>query len=389
MRRLKKSGIATIVIIALIVIVGLLLFREIMARRSPPPGTGTQRAGAQSAPQGGGTPGGNAPPQGAQNPQAGGQGQNAQAGQARPQGGGTPGGNAPPQGAQNPQAGGQGQSAQAGQQARNAAGAAAGRNAAAVRVTTVILDTIENSVVINGDVLASRQVSLFPTVAGKVSEIRFQIGDRVEQGTVVAMIDPSRPGEVYSHSPVSSTINGTILQSPVHPGDTVSTQTPIYVVGDLSTLVVETFVPERYSNAARRGLAAQVSLEALPGETFQAVVEEVSPVLDPASRTLRIRLRFTGVMDSRIKAGMFATVSLVTSTRRNVPVVPRAALINTYGSWIVFIADENNIAQRREITLGLESENFIEVLEGLNLGDRVVTAGQSFLTTGEPVRVVE
>jgi multidrug efflux pump subunit AcrA (membrane-fusion protein) len=275
---------------------------------------------------------------------------------------------------------------------RSAQGA---RNAAAVRVTPVVLGTVENSVVINGDVLAGSQVSLFPAVAGKVTETRFQPGDRVERGTVVAMVDPSRPGEIYSQSPVTSTITGTVLQAPVHPGDTVSAQTVVYVVGDLSGLAVETFVPERFSNAARRGLPAQVFLEALPGEVFRAEVEEVSPVLDPASRTLRIRLRFTGQqgssgrVDSRIKAGMFATVSLVTNTRKDVPVIPRGVVINTYGSWIVFTVDGNNTALRREIRLGLENEDFIEVTEGLEVGDLVVSAGQNFLTHGDPVRIVE
>jgi hypothetical protein len=86
---------------------------------------------------------------------------------------------------------------------------------------------------------------------------------------------------------------------------------------------------------------------------------------------------------------MFATVSLVTNVRRNVPVIPRASMISTYGSWIVFVVDERNIAERREIYLGLESEVLVEVTEGLSLGDRVVTAGQNFLSHGESVRVVE
>jgi RND family efflux transporter MFP subunit len=205
----------------------------------------------------------------------------------------------------------------------------------------------------------------------------------------MALVDPSRAGEVYSQSPVTSTISGTILQAPVNAGDTVSANTTVYVVGDLSSLVVETYVPERFSNSAQRGLAAQVFLEALPGETFQAVVDEVSPVLDPVSRTLRIRLRFSGPADSRIKAGMFATVSLVTNVRQDVPVIPRASMISTYGSWIVFVVDERNTAERREIYLGLESEEFVEVVEGLRLGDRVVSAGQNFLSNGELVRIVE
>ncbi|MCL2231691.1 MAG: efflux RND transporter periplasmic adaptor subunit [Treponema sp.] len=258
-----------------------------------------------------------------------------------------------------------------------------------VRVTPVVRDTIESSVMLNGDVLAVNQVSLFPTVSGRVTETLFSVGDRVNQGAVVAFVDPSRPGQVYSASPVVSTIGGTVLQAPVQRGDTVSPQTPVYIVGDLSSLIVETFVPERFSNAARRGLAAQVKLEALPGETFMAVVDELSPVLDPASRTLRIRLRFSGRMDPRIRAGMFATVTLVTNSRQNVPIIPRGAAINAYDSWVVFIVDEDNVASRRQISLGLENEQYMEVLSGLEPGDMVVSAGQNFLSHGDHVRIVQ
>jgi multidrug efflux pump subunit AcrA (membrane-fusion protein) len=281
----------------------------------------------------------------------------------------------------------QGGAQQTGQQ-RSPAGDGGGRTVITVRAAEVVTGTIENSVVINGDVLAASQVSIYPNVAGKLTQARFRVGDMVSRGQAVAMVDPSRPGEDYSESPVITTIGGTVLSAPLNPGDTVSLSTAVYVIGDLSNLVVETFVPERFSNAARRGLSAEVSLEALPGELFPAIVNEVSPVLDPASRTLRIRLRFNN-RDARIRAGMFATVSLVTNTRRDVPVIPRGAVINTYGSWIVFIVDERNIARRRVVTLGLESETLLEVLEGLELGDRVVSAGQNFLSDGDPVRIVE
>jgi multidrug efflux pump subunit AcrA (membrane-fusion protein) len=266
--------------------------------------------------------------------------------------------------------------------------AGAARNATAVRVTPVVFGTIENSIVINGDVLAGKEVSIYPTVSGELTEMRFRVGDTVRQGQSVAMIDPSRPGEVYSRSPVESTVGGTILSAPVTVGDTVSANTTIYTVGDISNLVVETFVPERFSTAVKNGLSASVFLEALPNETFAAVVNEVNPVLDPASRTLRIRLRFTQ-RDPRIRAGMFTQVSLVTAIHSEVPIVPRAAVINTYGSWIVFVVDGQNTARRREISFGLESEEMLEVLDGLAVGDRVVIAGQNFLTDGDAVRIVE
>ncbi|GHV96571.1 membrane protein [Spirochaetia bacterium] len=284
------------------------------------------------------------------------------------------------------------QGAGAGQNTQGTAGSRnvqAARSATVVRVTPVVPGTIENSVVINGDVLARNQVSIFPTMGGKLVETRLGVGDRVSRGDVVAMVDPSRPGEVYSQSPVISTISGTVLQAPYSIGDTLTTQSAVYVVGDLSGLRVETFVPERFVSSIRQGLGAQVRLEAIPGETFYAEVDEVSPVLDPASRTMRLRLRFAGSADQRVKAGMFATISLVTNTRANVPVMPRSAAINTYGSWIVFTVDENSIARRREVQLGIENEELFEILSGLEIGDKVVSAGQNFLSDGDLVRIVE
>ena len=273
-------------------------------------------------------------------------------------------------------------------------GGGGGRTAAVVRVTAVESGTIENSVVINGDVLARNQVSIFPTVGGRLVEVRITVGDRVGQGQIVAMVDPSRPGEVYSHSPVISTVSGTVLQAPFYIGDTVSTQSAVFVVGDLSSLRLETYVPERFVSAVRQGLRAQITLASIPGEAFLAEVDEVSPVLEPASRTLRIRLRFIDgqgrpVTDPRIRAGMFATLSLVTMTRANVPVVPRTAVINTYGTWIAFTVDENNIAHRHELELGIENEELFEVLSGVSLGDRIVSQGQNFLTDGDLVRIVD
>jgi multidrug efflux pump subunit AcrA (membrane-fusion protein) len=280
--------------------------------------------------------------------------------------------------------------------AGNGGGAGSGGVAAgtAVRITPVVLGTVENSIIINGDVLSSSQVSIYPTMAGKLTELRVRSGDWVSRGQVIAMVDPSRPGDSFFANPVTSTVSGVVLSVPVSVGETLTTGTAICVVGNLSDLKVETYVPERYSVNMRRGIPAQVSFEAMPGESFAAEVDELSPVLDPASRTLRIRLRFVpvadGRIDSRILGGMFATVSLVTNSRIDVPVIPREALINTYGSWIVFVvAQDSNSAERREVTLGLESEDIVEILTGLENGERVVTAGQNFLTDGDPVRIVE
>ncbi|MCL2208732.1 MAG: efflux RND transporter periplasmic adaptor subunit [Treponema sp.] len=259
-------------------------------------------------------------------------------------------------------------------------------SATTVRVAPVSLGTIEKSVIINGEILARNQVTIFPAVGGRLAETRFAIGDRVSRGDIVAMIDPSRPGEVYSQSPVVSTVSGTVINVPFSAGDTVSAQSGIYAVGDLSSLVIETFVPERFASSVTGGMRALVSLEAAGGETFNAEVFEVSPVLDPVTRTIKIRLRFIN-LDPRIKAGMFATISLITNRKVDVPVIQRTSVISTYGSWIVFVVDEDNIARRREVTLGLDSEDYVEILGGVSVGENVVSAGQNFLSDGDPVRI--
>ncbi|MCL2440563.1 MAG: efflux RND transporter periplasmic adaptor subunit [Treponema sp.] len=261
-------------------------------------------------------------------------------------------------------------------------------NTTTVRVTEVVPDTIERSVILNGEILARNQVTIFPTIGGRLVETRFGIGDRVSRGSVLAMVDPSRPGEVFSRNPIVSTVSGTVLNAPFSIGDTVTMQSGVYVIGDISSLLAETFVPERFVASVRQGMRAVIWFEAIPGETFNAVVTEVNPVIDPVTRTLRIRLEFSSP-DTRIRAGMFATISLVTNRKTNVPVVPRSSVISTYGSWIVFVVDENNTARRREVTLGLDNEDFVEILSGVSLGENIVSAGQNFLTDGDTVRITD
>ncbi|MDR1866927.1 MAG: efflux RND transporter periplasmic adaptor subunit [Treponema sp.] len=302
-------------------------------------------------------------------------------GQAVTQGGGGPPGQTGPQSGAQP--GGRPQQ-QPGQQRSTAQN----RAATVVRATAVSRGTIENSLITNGDILVSSQVNIYPATSGRLTEVRVQVGDVVRRNQTVALVDPSRPGEMYNASPVVSSVNGTVVQVPVSVGDQVSTATLIIAVGDLSKLQIEIAVPERYAVVTRQAMPAKVVLEALPGEVFPARITEIDPVLDPASRTLRVHLSFEQ-QDARIRAGMFATVSLVVGSHENVLVIPRNAVIHSYNTWIVFVVNAQNTAERREITVDMENEELIEVTSGLDEGELVVTAGQNFLTHGDLIRVVE
>ncbi|MDR2481831.1 MAG: efflux RND transporter periplasmic adaptor subunit [Spirochaetaceae bacterium] len=260
------------------------------------------------------------------------------------------------------------------------------QTATVVRVLPATLDTISNSIAVLGDVIVTKQVSLYPQIAGKITSLTVRVGDIIEKNQIVAYIDPSRPGEVFSASPVRSTISGAVLQSPFSAGEMVTSQSTIYVIGDTTSLAIESYIPERFSSEIRKGLNASIYFDSIDNETFTGIINEVSPVIDPASRTLKIRLRLNK-NDPRLRAGMFATISIVIKTHENTLTVPRDALINTYGKWIVFIVDDNAIARRREVIPGIENENIVEIVSGIKAGELIVIAGQNFLSNNEPVRI--
>jgi RND family efflux transporter MFP subunit len=240
----------------------------------------------------------------------------------------------------------------------------------------------------SGDVLAESEVDIYPDAAGHIVRYLVEEGDTVRQNEVIATVDPSRPGENYSASPVTAAISGTVTSVPFVKGDLVTTQTPIAVISDLTNLKIETSVPERYVGKLHKGLGADIEFEAYPGEVFHAAVSALGSTLDTASRTLRVELELVQT-DRRIKVGMFADIRIYIEQKTGVPVLPREALTGSTDQQFVFVADQDGTAERREIVLGLEGEEFLEVVSGVEKGEEVIVRGQSYLNDGDPIRIIE
>jgi len=189
-------------------------------------------------------------------------------------------------------------------------------------------------------------------------------------------------------NPVESTVSGTVLSIPVHEGDTITANTVIATIGNLSRIKISTSVPERYLANLKIGTPAQISFDAIPGLTFAAKVSEMSPKMDTKSRTLDIKLDLEKA-DSRALVGMVATVKLVTESRKNVVVAPRSSVILDSAEDYLFIIKDDNTVERRGITLGLEGEDSFEVEKGLAPGEKVVTEGKSSITNGDSVKIID
>lgn len=275
--------------------------------------------------------------------------------------------------------------AQAGR--RGGAAADAAETVFAVDTTTATGGEILDYLMINGEVVTRTSVDVYPETAGKLSRLRISLGEYVARDQVIAEVDPSRPGMNYVASPVKSTIAGTVIALPIQEGATVTQAVPVARIGRLDELEVRTRVAERFVSKVRVGLEAVLRFDAYPAERFRAVVTELSPVIDPQSRTLEVRLRLTPP-DRRIKAGMFGQVKIITERKEGIVKVPSDVVVQRFGTSYVFVV-KDGVAQRRKVNPGLQIDNKVEVTEGLAAGEEIVLRGQTLLEDKSKVRVVE
>jgi len=247
---------------------------------------------------------------------------------------------------------------------------------------------IKEYIKVNGDITSENSVEIYPDTAGKLVKRYVSIGDFVSKGDIIAKIDPSKPGTVYEASPVESTITGTVTRLPGSLGDTMSTTSSIAVIGDLTRLQIETFIPEKEITWIKTGLEGAAELAPFPGEYIPLRIVEVSPVLDPDSRTLEVKLTAADNNENKMKAGMFASVLIYTRTAEDVLTLPLNAVLSDEKGEYVYTA-VNGKAAVKYIETGLKSESRVEITDGLNATDSVIVRGQNLVNEGASVRVVE
>jgi membrane fusion protein (multidrug efflux system) len=259
----------------------------------------------------------------------------------------------------------------------------------AVTVTRAALGSISKTLEIGGEVVAEDQVNAFADIAGKVTAVLIDVGDNVGKGQLIAKIDPSKPGQQYAESPVTAPISGTVTSVPVRVGDTIATTTQIATIGRLDALEIEALIPERFISQVRLGTEADFSFAVWPGQEFPGRIVQLSPVVDSTSRTMKATLALDRA-DSRVKAGMYATVALSTDKREGVLVIPADCVVSRNGKdskQVVFVV-ENNRAVQRQVNIGISSEGMVEITSGITAGEEVVLNGQSLLSDGVQVQIV-
>jgi multidrug efflux pump subunit AcrA (membrane-fusion protein) len=255
----------------------------------------------------------------------------------------------------------------------------------AVRVTAAAIKTLRPYIDVGGDVEASVNVSVYPDIGGKLVDMKVALGDSVAKGETIASVDPSKPGSNYAISAVPSPISGTVTSVIAERGETVTTSTAIANVGAIDELKIVVNLPERDSAKVAKGMSAEVSLAALPGEKLKAVVSRVSPVLDSQSRTREVTLVFLA-KDDRVAAGMYAESRIYIAPLVGRVVIPEAAVITQNEDNYVFTTTAS-VAKKTVVEPGTNVDGLVEIDSGLKAGDEVVVEGQDQLSDGKKVEI--
>lgn len=188
-----------------------------------------------------------------------------------------------------------------------------------------------------------------------------------------------------SYASVKAPISGVIAQRSIKPGNFVQINTPIFRIVDNSRLEATLNVPERELATLEAGQPVKLQVDALPGRTFDGTVDRVAPVVDAGSGTFRVIAAFDGV--DLLQPGMFGRIRIDYDQRADALVIPRAALLEGETDSAVYVVRDGK-AVRVPVKLGYIDGAYAEVADGLEAGERVVTAGKVALRDGSAVQVI-
>lgn len=187
-----------------------------------------------------------------------------------------------------------------------------------------------------------------------------------------------RRGKASQTIEIKALANGVIASLNIREGGYLSPAQAVISAGPLHEVWVDAEVFERQAHWLTNGSQASMTLDALPGKAWQGEVDYVYPILDPKTRTLRMRLKFANP-NGELKPNMFANITLQPVSDSEVLTVPKSSVIRSGGMTRVVLAEGEGKYRSARIETGREADDKVEVLQGLNQGDRIVTSAHFML----------
>lgn len=179
---------------------------------------------------------------------------------------------------------------------------------------------------------------------------------------------------------VSAPIDGVVTDRQIGPGQYLQAgaATPVYTIGDLATVWLEADVPETDTPSIEVGQPVEVRVLAFPNKVFKAQLTSVGSAVDPVTHRVPVRATIDNP-DGKLKPQMFASFSIFTSTESNALAVPEEAVVREGEAARVWVLLANHDLALRQIQTGRVHNGMVEVLQGLERGEQVVTHGSLFI----------
>ena len=197
---------------------------------------------------------------------------------------------------------------------------------------------------------------------------------------------PLAQQRITSRFDMKSPLSGTVVERTVTPGQSVGPDAAqvLFTVADLDRLQVVADVYERDLALVKVSQVARVNVEAYPAADFAAVVASIGDVVDPNTRTIKVRA-WVDNQDHRLKPEMFARLHLDVGDANPFLAIPKESVVEVDGKYFVYLVEAPNKYVKREVRVSNVSSDMVRVLDGLSPGQRIVTKG-AVLVKGQEVK---
>lgn len=250
--------------------------------------------------------------------------------------------------------------------------------AAGIELATASAAVLRDSLLLNGVVQPNQEslVQVTPRFPGIVREVRKRIGDHVERGDVLAVVESNQSLTPYD---LKTSLAGTVIDRQTTLGEYVSEQKPAFVVADLSTVWIDFSVYRR--DLGRVHVGDQVFIEPADGRPpIEAKITYLSPVGSSETQSALARAVVAN-QDQRLRPGLFVTGRLTLSERKAAIAVRSSALQTIDNRTVVFVRSGDKF-EPRDVEIGERDPQFVEITFGVLEGD-VYAARNSFILKSE------
>lgn len=250
-----------------------------------------------------------------------------------------------------------------------------------VEVLPVSKGRVVSTCEVLGTVVADKTAPVFPETMGRVTKILVKEGTYVAKNANLMAIRNETIGFEYEEGFIKSPISGNVAAINVDVGSMVTPQTLAATIVDYATVKVEFNIAEVNIGCVTKSRKVDIAIDGM-SEDFNARISEVSPVIDPMTRTVAVKA-VTSNPKKLLRPGMTARVKILLGEKEDALVVPTDALLDDH----LFVVGDST-AERRDVVVGLTGDKNVEILKGLAEGERVVVIGQQRLAGGEKVNPI-